>query len=288
MTLKLIDCPACENKVSPLATACPRCGHPISKSKPTIVQKEVSSTANILLPNGHPISKKPTSAQTTASSSLKLVSPKEIRWSPMGSKGTQGPSSTYTISNIALSQEAILQRIRHAFEQNGFSVEQSEYQEGTAYTVGGLIGAENGGLVGGMTNINKKTWNPFLVSKAGHRFMRAKVTVLSIAQKSRMVHDGLSQNENDIELHVKIEEPNVPIWIAFTGAIIGMLIGIMANGTGYGSSEGRGYFYGFIGAVLGAVPYFVISHMAWNATEVMSFQKQLTDAMLKIEPKFKS
>ena len=263
MTLKLIDCPACENKVSPLAMVCPKCGHPISESEPA-------------------------TAQVTVNTSLKLVSPKEIRWSPMGSKGAQGPSSTYAISNIALSQEAILQRIRHAFEQNGFSVEQSEYQEGTAYTVGGLIGAENGGLVSSMTNINKKTWNPFLVSKAGHRFMQAKVTVLSIAQKSRMVHDGLSQNENDIELHVKIEEPNVPIWIAFTGAIIGMLIGIMANGTGYGSSEGRGYFYGFIGAVLGAVPYFVISHMAWNATEVMSFQKQLTDAMLKIEPKFKS
>ena len=205
----------------------------------------------------------------------------------MGNKGTQGPSSTYTISNIPLSQEAILQRIRHAFAQSGFSVEQSEYQEGTAYTVGGLIGAENGGWVSGMTNINKKTWNPFLVSKVGHRFMQAKVTVLSIAQKSRTVQDNLSRTENDIELHVKIEEPNVPMWIMFTGAIIGMLIGSMINAADYGS-RGRGYFYAIIGAVLGAVPYFVISHMAWNATEVMNFQKQLTDAMLKIEPKFKS
>lgn len=262
MTLKLIDCPACGNKVSPLATACPKCGHPISESKPTIVQEDTKT-------------------------SLKLVSPKGIHWSSMGNKGTQGPSSTYTISNIPLSQEAILQRIRHAFAQSGFSVEQSEYQEGTAYTVGGLIGAENGGWVSGMTNINKKTWNPFLVSKVGHRFMQAKVTVLSIAQKSRTVQDNLSRTENDIELHVKIEEPNVPMWIMFTGAIIGMLIGSMINAADYGS-RGRGYFYAIIGAVLGAVPYFVISHMAWNATEVMNFQKQLTDAMLKIEPKFKS
>lgn len=287
MTLKLIDCPACENKVSPLATACPRCGHPISESKSTIVQKEVSSSADILLPNGYPISENPASAQATASTSLKLIPKKEIRWSPMGSKETQGPDSTYAINNIPLSQEAILQRIRHAFTQSGFSVEQSEYLEGTAYTVGGLIGTANGGLVGGMTNINKKTWNPFLVSKAGHRFMRAKVTVLATGQKSRMMQGGLSRTENDIELHVKIEEPNVPIWVMFSGAIIGILIGVMCNSANYGSNGGA-YLYGFIGAVLGAVPYFVISHMAWNATEVMNFQKQLTDAMLKIEPKFKS
>lgn len=286
MTMKLIDCPACENKVSPQATACPRCGHPISESKSILVQKEVFSTADILLPNGQPIFEKPSSAQTTTSASLKLIPKKEIRWSPMGSKETQGPDSTYAINNIPLSQEAILQRIRHAFTQSGFSVEQSEYQEGTAYTVGGLIGAENGGLVGGMTNINKKTWNPFLVSKTGHRFMRAKVTVLSAKQTSRTVQGGLSQTENDIELHVKIEL-NVPIWIAFAGGIIGMLIGAMINAADYGSRD-RGYVYGFIGAVLGIIPYFVISHMAWNATEVMSFQKQLTDAMLKIEPKFKS
>ena len=266
MALKLIDCPACENKVSSLATSCPRCGHPIAELNVPPVPRPTAP--------GKGTSRKKPSSQ-------------DIQWSPMGSRSTDGPSSTCTICNIPLSQEAILQRIRNAFEQSGFSAEQSEYREGTAYTVGGLIGAENGGLVGGMTAIDKKTWNPFLVSKSGHRFMQAKVTVTSISQKSRTVRDGLAQMENDIELHVKIEKPNVPIWIMFAGGFIGMMIGLMISNASYGS-EDSAYFYGFFGAVLGFIPYLIISHTAWNSTEVMNFQRQLTEAITKIAPKLEA
>ncbi len=256
MNLKLRDCSACGNKVSPLAIACHRCGHPIARMKPSSVQGGIPSP--------------------------KAISSKELHWSPMGSKSSQGPSSTYTINDIPLSQEAILQRIRHVFELSGFSVEQSKYQEGTATTIGGLIGAENGGLVGGITTIDKETWNPFLVSKAGHRFMQSKVTVLSTRQKSRVIHDSLSRTENDVELHVKIEAPNVPIWILITGMLLGMIIGFILNGRG-----DQGEFYGIIGVFLGAIPYVTINLTAWNATEVMNFQEQLTEAMLKIVPKLK-
>ena len=255
MSIQLIDCPACGNKVSPQATACPRCGHPILR----------------------PVLKRPETASATLSGREAWS-----RWTDLD----KGPVTTAAFSNVRLTPEAILQRVRSAFASGGFAVRQSSVSAGTATTVGGFSDGEKSGLVGGITAIDKKTWNPFIASRAGSSLIQAEVAVLNLRQRMQAQDATTSLITQDIELRVKIQKSAACEWIALIVALVAGSVGMFFGmGTAeFGSSrEGRGLIFAAFFCIAG---YLVCSMIAkqffWTPSNVNGLKKAVDGVIEKL------
>ena len=206
----MTDCPACGNKVSSQAAACPHCGQPI---RPVL--------------KGAPIAAASMSGRET--------------WTPWSSKN-KTVSAAVSFSNIRITPDAILQRVRSAFSHHGFSVKQGKVRDGTAVTIGGFSGGD-GGLVGGLTAIDKNTWNPFLASRAGISFIEAEITVLNVRQRMQTQDAVSSLMVQDIELQIKIRMPEEKVnFIAVACSVLGCVLGggvrALLNTGGRGRGDG--------------------------------------------------
>ena len=202
MSIQLIACPACGGKVSSQAIACPHCGQPIC-----MIQQPA--------PRGN----------ATLSD--------RKNWSPFASgsliTSKNGPTTSALFTNVGLTPEAILQRVRAAFEHHGFSVKQDSVQSGTATTVGGFSSGGNGGLVGAFTSIEKKNWNPFLASHPGSKLIEAQVSVLNVRQHMQAQNALSSSLQQDIEVHAKIEYSSIACWIITAVVLLAFIAGLFCG-----------------------------------------------------------
>lgn len=251
MSIQLIDCPACGSKVSSQAAACPHCGQPIrpilkgsQKAVPTITKRQTWT-----------------------------------QWS----KKSETVSSAISFTNICITSDAILQRIRSVFSHHGFSVKQGEVRGGTATTVGGFSGGEGGGLVGGLTVIDKKTWNPFLISRAGNSFIEAEITVLNVRQRMQTQDAFSSLMVQDIELQMKIQLTEWNVWvIALVCGFLGLFAGICLEMVSLGGAD-RGT-RGIAGGIIGAIVAYCIAEnflhsCFWTSSNVNSLSKSIDDVI---------
>ena len=221
MSIQLIGCPACGSRVSSQAAACPHCGQPI---RPALKIPPIAAAAM-------------TRRET---------------WTPW-SKKSKTVSSSVFFSDVRITSDAILQRVRSAFSHHGFSVKQGEVRAGTATTLGGFSNGAGGGLVGGLTAIDKKTWNPFLVSRAGISFIEAEITVLNVRQRMQTQDAVSSLIVQDIELQIKIQITEWNIWlIEFACAFLGLFAGLCLEMASLGGADRgtRGIAGGIIGAIV--------------------------------------
>ena len=245
MSIQLIDCPACGSRVSSQAAACPHCGQPI-----------------------RPVLKVPPIAAAAMT--------RREAWTPW-SKKSKTVSSSVSFSNVRITSDAILQRVRSAFSHHGFSVKQGEVREGTATTRGGFSDGESGGLVGGLTAIDKKTWNPFLVSRAENSFIEAEITVLNVRQRMQTQDAVSSLMVQDIELQMKIQMTEWNIWLitlvcSFLGLFIGIFVGLASTDGG----QGAALVAGIIGAFLAyCIAENFLHSCFWTAPNV----KRLSEAI---------
>ena len=245
MSIQLIDCPACGSRVSSQAAACPHCGQPI-----------------------RPVLKVPPIATT--------VMTRRTAWTSWNKK-SKTVSSSVSFSNVHITSDAILQRLRSAFSHHGFTVKQGEVRDGTATTVGGFSDGDGGGLVGGLTAIDKKTWNPFLVSRAGNSFIEAEITVLNVRQRMQTQDAVSSLMVQDIELQMKIQLTEWNVWVitlvcSFLGLFIGVFFGLASTDGGQGAA--------LVSGITGAIVAYCITEnflhsCFWTAPNV----KRLSEAI---------
>lgn len=255
MSIRLIDCPACGGKVSSQAVACPHCGQPL-----------------------RPILKRPEAAAATTLSGREAWS----SWKDLD----KGPMTTVAFSNVRLTSEAILQRVRSAFERGGFSVKQGEVRAGTATTVGGFSNGESGGLVGGITAIDKKTWNPFIAVRPDSSLIQAEVAVLNIRQRMQAQDATSSLMMQDIEVRVRIQKRTgwdlIAFLVSLFTCVIGMFFGMAQAGSDK-DREGLGLFFAACFGIGGYLACSMIAkHFFWNPTNVNGLKKAVDRVVEKL------
>lgn len=194
----------------------------------------------------------------------------------------KGPFVTVSFSNLNLTSDAVLQRIRSVFERNGFSVKQGEVRAGTAATIGGFSGGENGGLVGGMTTIDKKTWNPFLVNYPTCSLIQAEVTVLNVRQRIRAQNATCSAMEQDIELKIQIQmDEKMSLWITFAAGFVALFVGMFyAFDGGYDKDSRKlvAFLFAIVGGIIGM---FAPGMLYWNKTNIQRL-KNAVDKVIDV------